>query len=236
MFVEISLVDLDLLSQIKNLKDITVILIADSTEQSSHRQLLLTVDVSIHHIVNVRSKLNPATLERDDTRRIQLSTIRVYTRTKEDTRRTMQLAHHHTLRTIDDKRTIVRHIRDRTEEHILNDRIKILMLGIRTIQFEFSLQRHTIRKTTLQTLLHRVARRVDIIIQKLKNEVVASVSNREILAKHLIQAIILAQFGRSIQLEEVLKRLQLHLKEIRESIRSLDSSEIDSVVNDFRHL
>ena len=84
--LHILLVHLHLFSEIEDLENILILLITDGTEQGSNRQLLLTVNVSIHHIVDVSSKLNPATLEWDDTCRIKHSTIGMNTLSEEHTR------------------------------------------------------------------------------------------------------------------------------------------------------
>ena len=47
------------LCQVEATEDIFIRLKADSTEQRGNRQFLLTVDVSIHYLVDVGSKLNP---------------------------------------------------------------------------------------------------------------------------------------------------------------------------------
>ena len=99
---------------------------------------------------------------------------------EEHARRTVQLGYNHTLSTIDNKRTIGRHIGDRAQEHVLDHRSEILMIRIRAIQFQLSLQRHTIGQTALQTLVDGVAGRVDIVIQELKNEVITRVGDREV--------------------------------------------------------
>ena len=52
-------VHLHLFRQVEAVQDVLVALKTDSTEQGRHRQLLLTVDVGIHHLVDIRSKLNP---------------------------------------------------------------------------------------------------------------------------------------------------------------------------------
>ena len=94
-----------------------------------------------------------------------------------------------------------------TKEHVLNHRTEILMIRVSAIQFQLSLQGHTIGQTTLQTLVNGVARRVDIVIQELKNEIITRVGDREILGEYLIQTVILAFLRRSVQLQEVLERL-----------------------------
>ena len=65
--LEIRLVYLHVFRQIKDLENVLVILKTDGSQQSSNRQFLLTVNVSIHDVVDVGGKLNPRTLERDDT-------------------------------------------------------------------------------------------------------------------------------------------------------------------------
>ena len=65
--LEIRLVHLHILCQVEDFKNVLVILKTDGSQQCGYRQLLLTVDVGIHDIVDVGSKLNPRTLERDDT-------------------------------------------------------------------------------------------------------------------------------------------------------------------------
>ena len=61
------LVDLDGLGEVEDLEDVLVTLVTDGTKQSGHGQFFLTVDVSIHDVVNVSSELDPRTLEWDDT-------------------------------------------------------------------------------------------------------------------------------------------------------------------------
>ena len=122
---------------------------------------------------------------------------------EEHARRTVQLRYYNTLGSIDNESTIGGHIRNRAQEHILNHCAEVLMIRISTIQFQLSLQRYAIGQTTLKTLVNRVTRRVDIVIQELKNEVITRIGDREVLSEHLIQAVILAFLRRSVQLQEV---------------------------------
>ena len=131
--LKISLIDFNIFGQIENFKDILIILKTDSSQQSSNGQLLFTVDVRIHDIVNISSKLNPRTFERDDTGRIKFGTISMYALTEEYAWRTVKLGYNNTFRTIDDESRLIRHIRNRTKEYVLNNCIKILMIGICTV-------------------------------------------------------------------------------------------------------
>ena len=105
------------------------------------------------------------------------------------------------------------------------------MVGIGTIQFHLSLQRHAVGQTALQAFINGIAGRVDIIIEELKHEVVARIGDGEVLSKHLIQAIVLALLWWSVKLEEITEGFQLHVEEIRKRIRILDAGKIYSVIN-----
>ena len=126
---------------------------------------------------------------------------------EEHTRGTVQLRYYNTLSAIDNESTISGHVWDRTKENILNHCTEILMIRISAIQFQLSLQGYAICESALQTLINGVARRINIIIQELKNEIITCVGDREVLCEHLIQAVILAFLRRSVQLQEVFERL-----------------------------
>ena len=61
-------------------------LITDSAKHRRDGQLLLTVDVSKHHVVDIRRELDPRTLERDDTCAIKHRTIGMLALAEEHTR------------------------------------------------------------------------------------------------------------------------------------------------------
>ena len=50
---------LDLVGQAEDLQDLLVALETDGTQQRGHRQLLLPVDVGVHHPVDVRGEFDP---------------------------------------------------------------------------------------------------------------------------------------------------------------------------------
>ena len=100
--------------------------------------------------------------------------------TEEHTWRTVQLRYYNALSTIDDKRAVGSHIRDCTKEHVLDKCAEVLMLRVRTVKFHFSLQGYAICKTALEALIDRVAWRVNIVIQELKNEIITCIGYREV--------------------------------------------------------
>ena len=179
--LKVLLVNLNFLCQVENAKNVLIALKADSTEKSCNRQLLLTIDIGIHHIVDVGCKLNPRTLERNDTCTVENSTVSMNTLAKEHTRRSMQLSHYNTLCTIDYKCTIAGHVRNSTQENILDNSTEILMIRVSTIQLHLSLQWNTICKSSLQALIDAITRRVNIVVKELKHEVITRVCYREIL-------------------------------------------------------
>ena len=52
--------------QVEDLEDLSVAFEADGAQKRGDRQFLLPVDVCVHHVVDVRSELDPRTFERDD--------------------------------------------------------------------------------------------------------------------------------------------------------------------------
>ena len=126
---------LNLFRKVEDFKNISIAFKTNSSQKSSYRQFLFTVDVSVHHIVDVRSELDPWPLERDNTCGVQLRSVCVRALSEEYARRTVQLRHDNTLGAVDHESTSVRHIRNRTQVYILDHRIEVLMIRVRTVQF-----------------------------------------------------------------------------------------------------
>ncbi len=83
VLLQVGLVHLHLVCKFENLQDVLVSLETDSTQKGCHWQLLLTVDIGVHDIVDVGGELNPRALERNDTCRIKQRTISMNTLTEE---------------------------------------------------------------------------------------------------------------------------------------------------------
>jgi hypothetical protein len=155
----------------------------------------------------------------------------MHTASEEYTRRTMQLGHYDTLGTVDDESAIVGHIGNGAQEYVLNYSVEVLMVGVGAIEFQLCLEGHAVCQSTFQTLFDGIARRVDIIVQEFQHEIVTRIRDGEVLREDLVQAVVLAKLGRSIQLEEILERLQLHFQEIGIGHRILYGSKINSLIN-----
>jgi len=106
-------------------------------------------------------------------------------------------------RTVDDERTPFGHIGNRTEIDVLNDDTEIFVLRIGAIELQLGLQGHAVRQTALQALLDRVTGRIDVVVDKLENEIVSGIRNWEILLKHLVEALVLTILGRGVHLEKI---------------------------------
>ena len=102
----------------------------------------------------------------------------------------MQLRNNDTLSSVDDKRTLVGHVRNGAEVHVLDRGSEILMVGVGAIELEFGLQRHTICETTIEALVDSVARWVDVVVKEFQHKVVSGVRDWEILRKHLIESLV----------------------------------------------
>ena len=196
---------LNFVGKVKNAKDVSVRFVADAAEQRGHGQFLLPVDVRVHHTVDVRRKFNPRSLEWDDSRRVQFGSIGVTALAEEHTWRTVQLIDNHTLCAIHHKRPLRSHVGNGAQIHVLNDGLKILVLGVRAIQLQLRLQRHAVRQAALNAFLNAVAWGIDEVIEEFENELISGVCDGEVFTKHLEQSLRCAVFRVRFQLEKLLK-------------------------------
>ena len=223
-------VHLHLFCQIEAVEDVTIGLETDGAEQCGNRQFLLTVDVSIHDLVDIRSELDPRTAERDNTRRIELGSVRVHRCAEEYTRRAVQLTNDNALSTIDDKGAFRRHVRNSTQINIGNDGVEILMIGILATKTQFRFQRHTVGQTALDTLFDSVTRTINRIIQECQRKTVASILNREVFREYPKESLSTTLFRSGIHLNKIGEGLQLNLQKVRIRHMLLHTTEIDSLL------
>jgi hypothetical protein len=105
------------------------------------------------------------------------------------------------------------------------------VVRVGAIEFEFGLEGHAVGETALQTLFDSVAGRVDVIVEKLKHEVIAGIGYREVLGKYLIEALIISFFGRGVKLQKIAERFQLDLEKVGMGERILYRRKIDTGFN-----
>jgi hypothetical protein len=112
--------------------------------------------------------------------------------------RAMELRYDDTLGTVDDKSTLVGHIGNCAEVHILYFGGKVFMIGVGAIEFELSLERDTIGEATVKTFVDGVTRRINEIVKEFENKVVARIGNGEVLRKYLIESFVFSFLSWSI--------------------------------------
>jgi len=101
--------------------------------------------------------------------------------------------------------------------YILDDRFKILMFRIGTIQFQLGFKGDAVSQATFDTFFNGVAWRVDEIIQKFENEVVSCIEIGKIFSKNLVQPFIDPILRIRLQLEKILKWFYLNVKKNQET-------------------
>ncbi len=81
-FLQTGFCDFDFIGQAKDFQNVFVTFKPYGPEQRGDRQFFLSVNVSVHHVVDVCCKFNPGTFERDDSCRIQFCSVCVYALSK----------------------------------------------------------------------------------------------------------------------------------------------------------
>ena len=219
----------DLISESEDVDDILVAVVADGPQQGGHGQLLLPVDVGIHHAVDVRRELDPGALEGDDAGGIQLGPVGVHALVEEHARGPVELGNDDALRSVDDEGAGRRHVRDVAQIHVLDPRVEVFVLGIGAGKAEFRLQGDIVGEAPLKAFLDRILGRIDEVIDKAEFVVVPRVLDRENFLEYLEQTLVAAAFGRGLELEEVPEGLELDLEKVR-ILQNFGCCEIDSLV------
>lgn len=138
----------------------------------------------------------------------------------------MELRHDDALGTIDHESALVSHIRYLTQIDILNHSGEVLVVRVGTIQFELRFERHRIGQAALKAFSYSVTWGIDIVVEKFQYEIVTGVGNREVLGKYFVKPLVVAFFGRSVKLQEVLEGFELHLQEVGIRERVLNRREV----------
>ena len=207
--------DLHLLREVEDAQDVTVGFIADGAQQRGDGKLLLPVDVRVHDAVDVGGEFNPAALERNDPRAVQLGSVGVTALAEEYARGAVKLVDDDALRSVDHERAARGHVRNGAEVHVLHDGLEVLVLGVGTVEFEFGLQRNAVGQAPLDALFDAVARGIDEVVEELQHELVARVRDGEVLIEHLEETLALPVLRLGLQLEELAEGAELNVEEVR---------------------
>ena len=92
----------------------------------------------------------------------------------------MQLRDHHALCSVHNKGSSWGHVGDRSQIHVLYDRLKILVFRIRAVQFQSRLQRHAEGQSTFDALFLRIAWRVHEVVEEFQHELIARIRDGKI--------------------------------------------------------
>ena len=103
------------------------------------------------------------------------------------------------------------------------------MLGIGAGKAEFCLQRNIVCKSSLKTLLNRILRRINEVVDKFELVIVPRVFDGENLLEYLVQTFVFPAVRSGLQLEEILEGLQLNLQKVR-IFQDFGSCEVYSLV------
>ncbi len=194
-----------LFRKIEDFEDVLVALVSDGPEQSSHRQLFLTVDIGVHHAVDVCSKFDPGAFKRYHPGGVQFGTIGMERLSKEHPGRTVKLRNHHAFCPVDHKGTARGHVGDGPQVHILYNGFKIFVFGIGTIQLEPGFQGNAVGKTALNTFLNGISGRIYEVIQEFQNKLVPGIGNWKVFHEGVVQTFIAPLVRLSFKLKEILK-------------------------------
>ena len=124
---------------------------------------------------------------------------------KEHARGAVQLGYHHALCAVDHEGSLGRHVGDVAQEYVLYNGLEINMLLIVAGKPQLGLQGDAVGEAALHTLINRIARGIDVVVQKLEYKDVARIRDRKILAKHFVEPLVDTILRRRLQLEEFLK-------------------------------
>ena len=134
---------------------------------------------------------------------------------EEYARRPVELGYDDALRTVDDECSGRSHIWDIAQIHVLDSRVEVLVIRVAAGKAEFCLQRHVVGVASFKTFFDRILWRLDEIVNELELVVVSCVFDREYFLEHLKKTLVSPVLRSSVELEEVLERLQLHFKKVR---------------------
>src|SRR4030095_5701732 len=127
----------------------------------------------------------------------------------------MQLGNNNPFSAIDNESTSRRHVRNVTQEHILNDCLEIDVFLIITAQTKFGFERNSISQSSFHTLFDGITGRIDKIIKELQHENVAGIRDRKIFFEHSEQTFNVSFIRSCFQLEKIFERCDLDVEQVR---------------------
>ena len=218
---------IDHLGREEELIDVRIRSVPEGPQEGRCRELLLLVDVDITDVVDVDAEFDPRAPERNDTGTVKLRAVRMDVLLEDHTRRTMQLAHHDPLGTVDDERAQLGEERQIAEIDFFLDDISrtlfplfpLLPLAVlfRTLphdQPQQRLQGCRVGHVPFDALFDRVLRLTERRRYVLESEVLVDVGDRKNFCENAIEAKIPLFLHIDILLDELLERPELDVQKI----------------------
>ena len=113
----------------------------------------------------------------------------------------MELGYDDAFGSVDHECTRRRHVRDSPQIHVLDDRLEVLVIRIRAVQFQTGFQRYAVRESAFDALFDGVTGLIDEIVNKLQYKLVSGVCYGEVLTKSLVQSFVFSLVRFCFELE-----------------------------------
>jgi hypothetical protein len=186
-------------------------------EERRDRYFFLPINVGPQHVADVGRKLHPGSSKRDNASTVKLGSVRVDLLVEEDPGTAVKLRDDDSLCTVYNKGPPIRHEREGPEVDLLLDGLNSLFVPVFffTCESERRLQGDCIGQPLIHALLHGVLRGIQLVTHKLERVALPIVLNRKVLVKDLLETDVFPILRRDVVLDEVVKRLQLDVQEVR---------------------
>src|SRR5450432_4523267 len=116
----------------------------------------------------------------------------------------MELGNNHAFSAVDYKGSTRCHVRNISQEHILNNGLEIHVLFIVATEAKFRFQWYGISQSAFHTLFNRITGWINKIIKEFQHENVPRIGDREIFLEYLEQAFDITLVRSGFQLEKLL--------------------------------
>jgi len=202
-------------------------------EEYRYREFAASVDAVVQNVLGIEFQIEPRPAKRNDARGIEdlpagmgLAPVVI----EENTRRTMQLAHHHPFRAVDDKGPVVGHQGQGPEIDILfldvaNGFLAGLLVDVVDHQADHDLQRRLVGHASCQAFLDVVLHLPEAVLHKLQRRRATEVFNGKDTLEDFLESLIAPGFRRDILLQKLIVAFFLHLNQVRDVDDSVNLSE-----------
>src|SRR6185437_8694598 len=187
--------------------DVLAVLGVHRPQQRERRELSALVDADGEHLFLAHVQFDPTAALGDDPATVQLALVAFHLADEIDARAAVQLADHHALGAVDDELAAAEHDRHVAQVDLLFDR---LLFG----QAQPDLERPAVGQPQLAAFVGFVPRLAQLVAKVLQLQRLVVALDREDLAQHAFDALVLALLGSDVQLQESFVAASLNFREI----------------------